>query len=166
MNALPNISGDHFTLSREILETGFRDSAASPRRRIILPLHRTQKATVQRMLNFFQPGTYVRPHEHPENGAIETVHVLTGVLGFILFESDGTVRSTHRLEAGGVGLIDIESGVWHGMVALTENTAVLEIKQGPYDATADKAFAVWAPEETDTEKVPDFLAKLEGLFPD
>ncbi|MEZ5329146.1 MAG: WbuC family cupin fold metalloprotein [Verrucomicrobiales bacterium] len=163
MNALPNVTGDHFELTDAILQTGFRESAASARRRIILPLHRTQAATVQRMLNFFQPGTYVCPHQHPEDGAIETICVLSGVLGFLLFEADGSVRSTHRLSAGPLGLIDIEPGVWHGMVALSPDTAILEIKQGPYDASADKSFASWAPPENDPG-VPEYLTALEALF--
>ncbi|MGK0186748.1 MAG: cupin fold WbuC family metalloprotein [Verrucomicrobiales bacterium] len=163
MNALSNVVGDHFELTETILRTGFKESAASARRRIILPLHRTQDASVQRMLNFFQPGTYVCPHQHPEAGAIETISVLSGVLGFVLFEPDGTVRSTHRLEAGGLGLIDIEPGVWHGLLALSPDTAILEIKQGPYDANADKAFAPWAPSEGE-DAVPDFLAGLQALF--
>lgn len=163
MNALSNVSGDHFELTDAVIQTGFKESAASPRRRIILPLHRTQDASVQRMLNFFQPGTYVCPHQHPEAGAIETICVLRGVLGFLLFEPDGTVRSTHRLEAGGNGLVDIEPGVWHGMVALAANTAILEIKQGPYDANADKCFASWAPPEGDPA-VSDYLETLESHF--
>ena len=163
MNALSNVAGDHFELTDEIIRTGFKESAASPRRRIILPLHRTQDASVQRMLNFFQPGTYVCPHQHPESGAIETICVLRGVLGFIVFEASGDVRSTHRLSAGGLGLIDIEPGVWHGMVALSPDTAILEIKKGPYDANADKAFADWAPAESDPA-ASDFLKRLEALF--
>ena len=163
MNAFANVIGDHFELTEEVLQTGFRESAGSARRRIILPLHRTQDSSVQRMLNFFQPGTYVCPHQHPESGAIETICVLSGALGFILFDADGDVRSTHRLEAGGLGLIDIEPGVWHGMVALSPDTAILEIKKGPYDANTDKSFADWAPAENDPA-VPHFLAKLEALF--
>jgi cupin fold WbuC family metalloprotein len=163
MNALSNITGDCFALSEEILAVGFRESAASPRKRMILPLHRTQDATVQRMLNFFQPGTYIQPHQHPEKGAIETVQVLRGCLGFVLFEEDGAVRSIHRLEAGGCGLIDIEPGVWHGMIALETNTAVLEIKQGPYDAKTDKKFASWAPGER-VDGVEESVARFERLF--
>jgi hypothetical protein len=37
-------------------------------------------------------------------------------------------------------------GVWHGFVVLEPNTAVLEIKPGPYVA---KEFADWAPKEGD-----------------
>lgn len=163
MNALPNATGEHFALTEAILRAGYRESAASPRRRIILPIHRTQDACVQRMLNFFQPGTYVRPHQHPEPGAIETINVLSGELGFLLFDGAGAVRSTHRLPAGGTGLIDIEPGVWHGMVALAPDTAVLEIKRGPYDAGTDKLFASWAPPENDAAAA-SFLDALVALF--
>jgi hypothetical protein len=33
------------------------------------------------------------------------------------------------------------------MVCLAPDTAIVEIKKGPYDAAADKFFASWAPEE-------------------
>ncbi|MEM7386250.1 MAG: WbuC family cupin fold metalloprotein, partial [Verrucomicrobiota bacterium] len=129
--ALPNASGDCFALTPALLEKGFRASAESPRLRMILPIHRKQEATVQRMLNFFQPGTYICPHRHPENGAIETIQVLNGALGFLLFHPNGNLREKFTLKSDGCGLVDIEPGVWHGMVALEPNTVILEIKQGP-----------------------------------
>lgn len=161
--ALQNVSGDRFALTEEILEQGFAASRESPRKRMILPLHRTQDAVVQRMLNFFQPGTIVTPHAHPQPGQIETVHVLRGALGFILFEENGEIRETRQLLAGGVGLIDIEPGVWHGMVCLEPDSVILEIKKGPYDATTDKIFPTWAPAE-DSEQAPAYLRMLESLF--
>ena len=115
------------------------------------------------MLNFFQPGTYVCPHEHPMPGAVETIHVLAGELGFVLFEPDGAIRSIHRLRAGGCGLVDIEPNTWHAMLALAEDTAVLEIKQGPYDAATDKVFAPWAPPEGSPE-VASYLESLAQRF--
>jgi len=161
--AFPNSVGEHFTLTPEILDRGIAAAAASSRRRIILPIHRTQGASVQRMLNFFQPGTYVCPHHHPLDGASETVSVLRGALGFLLFDGLGAVTSTHLLRAEENGLIDIEPRVWHGMVALQPGTVILEIKQGPYDQERDKVFADWAPPEGAGE-VAAYLAGLESLF--
>jgi cupin fold WbuC family metalloprotein len=157
--ALPPVSGSVFALTDEILSAGFSASAQSPRKRIILPLHRTQDAVVQRMLNFMQPGTYIQPHRHPEHHAIETIQVLRGGLDFLIFHADGTVAERHCLRASGLGLIDIEPGVWHGMVVMEPDTVLLEIKRGPYDANADKSFAPWAP----AEGHPDVAAYLAGL---
>lgn len=161
--ALTNVEGDRFALTEETLQEGFGASAASPRKRMILPLHRTQDAAVQRMLNFFQPGTYVQPHVHPGLGQIETVQVLRGAIGFILFRPDGEVDEIVQLQEGGLGLIDIEPGLWHGMVCLAPDTVVLEIKKGPYDATTDKTFADWAPAEGD-DGAEEYLARMISLF--
>lgn len=115
------------------------------------------------MLNFLQPGTYVQPHVHPAAGQTETVHVLRGEIGFILFSSNGQIRETLRLGAGAVGMIDIEHGVWHGMVCLAPDTVILEIKMGPYNVETDKSFAPWAPTEADPE-CGAYLESLEALF--
>ncbi len=163
MLAFPNTTGPVFTLTEDLLQKGFQGSAESPRKRIILPLHRTQGALVQRMLNFMQPGTYIQPHLHPVDHAIETIQVLRGAIGFVIFDDQGTVLSTHRLGSDGLGLIDIENNIWHGFVVLEPNTVVLEIKRGPYDPQHDKVFAGWSPKEGEPG-VPDSLAEWEQLF--
>lgn len=147
--ALPNITGDVFALTEEILAQGCREARESPRRRMLLPLHRSQEAVVQRMLNFFQPGTYIQPHLHPLPHATETIQVLRGSLGFLIFDDEGNVTSKHLLHANGLGLIDIEACVWHGFVTLEPDTVILEIKRGPYDQQHDKRFAPWAPKENE-----------------
>ena len=161
--AFDNVDVESFRLNEKILEQGFSASRESMRKRMILPLHRTQESPVQRMLNFFQPGTFVQPHAHPLPGQTETIHVIRGAIGFILFEPDGKIRETRQLLANGVGLIDIEPGIWHGMVCLEPDTVVLEIKKGPYDAATDKIFAGWAPSEGD-DGVESYLEKMEALF--
>jgi cupin fold WbuC family metalloprotein len=154
MLALPNATGPQFTLTAELLAQGHAAAAASPRQRIILPLHRAQEAAVQRMINFLQPGTFVAPHLHPLPEASETIQVLSGCLGFLIFDEAGAVVSTYRLEAGPLGLIDIEPNVWHGFVVLAPDTAILEIKRGPYDGARDKILAPWAPMEGNAACAP------------
>jgi cupin fold WbuC family metalloprotein len=161
--ALPAVSGDVFSLTDELIEEGLTAARESPRKRIIQPIHRTQEAIVQRMLNFMLPGTYLRPHLHPREEASETVQVLRGELGFIIFEEDSSVRELHRLSAGSGGLIDIEPEVWHGLVVLAPDTVILEIKRGPYDLKRDKIFADWAPAEEDPEAA-SYRESLERLF--
>ncbi len=156
--AFPNTSGPVFRLTSETLIAGCAAAAASPRQRIILPLHREQGALVQRMLNFLQPGTYIRPHLHPMPHASETIQVLRGAIGFLIFDEQGAVLERHLLEADETGMIDIEPNVWHGFVALAPDTVVLEIKRGPYDAPTDKGFALWSPDEG----APDSMNLLAG----
>lgn len=160
--ALENPQGPVFSLTPEILERGLAASRESPRKRMLLPMHRGQADLVQRMINFLQPGTYIQPHLHPREHAIETILVMQGELGFLVFDEEGEVVSRHRLAPG--QLIDIEARIWHGVLALAPDTVILEIKRGPYDET-DKVFATWAPGES-TEETPAYLSSLESLFID
>lgn len=147
--AFPNVTGPVFTLTSALLDQGCAAAAASARQRIILPLHRDQGALVQRMLNFMQPTTYIQPHLHPMPYASETIHVLRGAIGFLVFDAEGNITERYHLRADGLGFIDIEPNVWHGFVVLEPDTAIIEIKRGPYDALHDKVFAAWAPAEGD-----------------
>ena len=65
-----------------------------------------------------------------------------------MFDDNGAV--TERVEIRENGLCrgcEIEKGAWHTVGALEPNTVVFEVKPGPYDPSADKHFAPWAPEE-------------------
>ena len=157
--ALPNPSGPVFELTSAIREEGLRESRLSPRRRMLLPFHRGHEDLVQRMLNFMQPGTYIRAHQHPRDWASETLMVMSGCLGFVTFDPEGNVLTKHRLGVG--DLVDIEARVWHSVLALAEDTVILEIKRGPFNEE-DKVFAEWSPEEF-SEEAPDYLAWLTEL---
>lgn len=159
--AMSNPSGPVFELTPDLWEEGLAESRCSPRRRMLLPIHREGEDLVQRMINFMQPGTYIQAHQHPRDWASETILVMSGVLGFITFDEEGKVLTVSRLGVG--DLIDIEARVWHGVLALAPDTVILEIKRGPYDDT-DKAFAEWAPAENAAE-APAYLTWLLSLFP-
>ncbi|MEQ1853621.1 MAG: WbuC family cupin fold metalloprotein [Chthoniobacteraceae bacterium] len=163
--ALPRVEGPVFALDGAMLERGLKASRESPRRRIMLPMHRSAGEHVQRLLNFMQPGSYARPHLHPKAENIEHVVTIKGVAGFVVFDDQGNVTGAHRLEAGNPAscLIDIEQGVWHTLVPLSDDMVALEIKRGPYDAATDKRFAPWAPEENSPEAA-NYLRRLEAVF--
>jgi cupin fold WbuC family metalloprotein len=150
MNALTNVSGPVWQATPEVLESLHQAAAASPRRRMILPLHRTQEAPVQRMLNALEPGTYVRPHRHSGEGASESILVLRGELAFFVFAENGEIQSMLHLDATREAtMVDVEPGVWHAFLVLSPRTLIFEAKRGPYSPIADKDFAPWAPSEGD-----------------
>lgn len=158
-NALPNPTDDLFQLTPELFKTGKHASRESPRLRMIMPVQRSQEARVQRLLNFLQPGTYIRPHRHPCPHATESLCLLEGELEFLVFSEDGEILDRLALTPENP-LIDFEPGLWHGMIVKKPDTVIFEIKIGPYDPTTDKNFAPWAPEEK-SPKVADFLQLLE-----
>ena len=158
-NALPNPTGDLFRLTPDLLETGKKASRQSPRLRMIMPVQRSQEARVQRLLNFLQPGTYIRPHRHPRPHATESLCLLSGELEFLVFSESGEILDRLFLTPQNP-LIDFEPGLWHGMIIKRPDTVIFEIKIGPYDPTTDKNFALWAPKEN-SPKVAEFLLSLE-----
>ncbi len=162
--AFENISGNVFTPTSEILEQGFEASRKSPRKRMILPLHRSQEAKVQRMYNFMQPGTYIRPHLHPRDSASESICVLQGAIAFFVFDDFGNPSSLIELDVSDLAknVIDIEPNVWHSFLVLKPDTLLFETKMGPYSTTLDKTFADWAPEENskEAEAYLDYLNEI------
>jgi len=158
--ALDNRRGSVFTLDLNIIEEGLKISRNNDRKRIILPIHREQGSRVQRMLNFLQPGTYIRPHKHPLKHASESILVLQGAIRFFTFNGSGTIQDDYRLSNNIPDcVIDIEPGVWHTFVVLQRDTVIFESKRGPYNVLTDKEFAHWSPEEGSPES-RIFMEKL------
>jgi len=56
--------------------------------------------------------------------------------------------------------VELEPNTWHTVIPLTENSIILEVKEGPYTPTQETDFAPWAPREGD-EHVVQFLNWLE-----
>jgi cupin fold WbuC family metalloprotein len=134
---------------------------SSPRQRRNHNFH-TESEPVQRFLNVLQPGTYVRPHRHlrPTAGAgFECFLVLQGAIGLLLLDADGTVVHQQRLEAQGpLRGIELAEGQFHTLVALTPDAVMFELKQGPYQPTADKDFLAGFPQEGTPEASSQELA--------
>lgn len=146
--AFDNPSGDLFTLTDAQIEQGLRASRESSRLRMILPIHRRQDAEVQRLVNFLQPGTYIRPHKHTMPHASESIVLIHGVIRFFTFDDAGERLSDQVLSSKPLpGVIDIEPNVWHSFLVMEPDTILFECKKGPYDAKTDKLFAGWSPEE-------------------
>lgn len=153
-------------IDQALINQKAKDARDSDRKRNIHVLHTGDQDTLQRMLNAFQPGTYVAPHRHVAVPKAEAVLVIQGSLGFIRFADDGTYQAedfVYMNPQDGVFGVDYRAGVWHTFIALEPDTVVLEVKPGPYDATTDKEFASWAPQEGEKGTV-EYLAKLEDLF--
>ena len=120
----------------------------APRMRKNLNLHPTLADPVQRLLNAFEPGTYVRPHRHSDPGKWEFFAILHGRALVLAFDAAGIVQERHELApAGAVQVIGIAAGTWHTLAALESGTLLLELKPGPYAPTGQQDFASWAPPE-------------------
>jgi cupin fold WbuC family metalloprotein len=135
-----------------------RDAARSERKRVHLLLHAGHHDQVQRLMIVMQPETYVRPHYHPRQW--EMLILLQGRGELLRFDADGGISD--RLELSPAApVVQIPAGARHGFVVLEPDTAVLEVKPGPYQATE---FADWAPPEGDPN-APAFLQSLARRNP-
>lgn len=136
----------------------------SSRRRKNLNFHFGGADLLQRMLNAFEPGTYVRPHKHGEPEKREVFLVLRGRLLMVFFDDEGNITDRTLLDQkqGAYG-VEIPAGIWHAAVSLARGTIVYEVKDGPYDPETDKQFAPWAPEEGSPE-ADEYLQRLAGDY--
>ncbi len=136
-------------------------SRESPRGRMILPLHPTEQDSLQRMLNAIQPASYIRPHRHVSPPKAESIVLLRGSIGYIVFTDGGEIDQTVTLSAssGRIG-VDARPGTFHTFFALEEDTVLFEVKPGPYRGEADKQFAPWSPAEGSAE-AQEYLRRLE-----
>lgn len=119
------------------------EAAAAPRRRKNLNLHGHLDDPIQRLLNALEPGTYIRPHRHPD-GVWELFILLSGACSILVFDAQGVVTQRVDLTQDGTLVAEIPAGAWHSVVAQQSGTVVIEVKPGPY---VPGSFAPWAPEE-------------------
>jgi len=152
---------DEELLSEVILEARERD-----RKRANYNFHSTYNDPINRMLNAFEPGTYIQPHKHENPDKREVFLLLKGKLAMVFFDDAGKVTEHVVLEqsAGNYG-VEVPPGVWHTVISLKPGTIVYEIKDGPYEQENDKNFAAWAPKEgaVDCEEYLDEILKVLNL---
>jgi len=149
--AFDNPVDDYFQLSDVQIKEGLEASRQSPRKRMILPIHRKQNAEVQRLINFLQPGTYIRPHKHPMDHATESIVILKGSIRFFTLDDEGSALTDQILKSTPIpAVIDIEPNIWHTFIVMEEDTILFECKKGPYNAETDKLFAKWTPDESES----------------
>jgi cupin fold WbuC family metalloprotein len=124
----------------------------SARKRKNLNFHTLNSDPLQRMLHAMEPDTYVQPHKHENPDKREAFIILKGQVAVIEYTDEGEVRNWIILDpaTGNFGA-EFAPGTWHSLIVLETGTVVYEAKDGPWDPSDDKFFAVWAPKEGDAE---------------
>ncbi|GAM09156.1 hypothetical protein OR1_01430 [Geobacter sp. OR-1] len=136
------------------------EARANPRGRKNLNLHPSDDFCCHRLFNAIEPGSYIRPHRHLDPNKDETFVIVSGALGVIIFNDDGSIDSSTVLTVGGPAIaVDIPHGRFHGAVSLAPGTAFFEAKAGPYLALKPEEQADWAPLECTGEALA-YLASL------
>ncbi|HEY3329898.1 MAG TPA: WbuC family cupin fold metalloprotein [Capsulimonadaceae bacterium] len=148
----------------EALAQSVADKAtAAPRRRMNYNFHTSDEDNPHRFLNVLLRGTYIRPHRHSDPAKAESFVALKGEVEVLIFDDEGTITQRHALgRVGPDGMlwgVDLQPGVWHTVVALSDVVVCFEVKPGPWYPASDKEFAPWAPAEGDAS-VSAYQAKL------
>ena len=151
-------------IRQDRIQEAILQSRQSPRKRIILPYHKTAEDKLHRMFNVIQPYSYIRPHTHITAFKHESIILLQGAICFFIFDKTGKVLERHILKAGNLNFgIDIEPHIFHSFIAIEADTVLFEVKPGPYDKELDKDFALWSPEEG-TAEAAAYLTNLYAIL--
>jgi cupin fold WbuC family metalloprotein len=157
MNTIQIIDGD-------FLERVSSQAKASPRRRKNHNFHASETDPCHRLLNAIEPDSYMQPHCHHETAKDETLIVVHGRLGVILFDEHGAVTATAVLSPAGESVgANIPHGMYHTLVALEPGSVFFEAKAGPYVPLTSREKASWAPAEGEP-RTASYLAELMQLF--
>lgn len=148
----------------ELLDALSTAARSNPRLRQNHNLHDRFDAPVQRFFNAVEPGSYVPPHRHLASGKEETLLMVRGRLGLILFDAHGAITETHLLSPAGASCgFHLGLDVWHSVVALDPGTIFFETKTGPYLALSPEEYAPWAP-AADTPESAVWLRRMQAIF--
>lgn len=151
-------------IDQALLQHAGEAAAASPRRRKNYNFHADDFDACHRLLNALETDTYIPPHCHLDASKDETILILRGTIGMVLFDATGKVSQTVVLQAGGNALgINIPHGQMHTLVALESGSVFFEAKAGPYVPLSTQEKASWAPEEGAPE-ANRYLMQLKQLF--
>ncbi|MBR5282812.1 MAG: WbuC family cupin fold metalloprotein [Alistipes sp.] len=137
----------------------------SPRRRMNYNFHRSTDEPINRLLNVMHRGSYLPVHRHLDPARSESIIVVRGKVGLTIYDDAGAEVESRIVGAGcdTVG-VDIEAGVWHGLVVLEDDTVLFEVKQGPFAPITPENIASWTPAVEDVAAVEKFVAELEEKF--
>jgi len=137
-----------------------REARALPRQRVNRNFHPGGDYPCHRLIIALEPGSYIPPHCHAEAAKDETLLVLRGRIGALIFDSEGRVTEARVLDTGAGCLgLTIPHGTFHSLVALEPGSVFFEAKAGPYAAPAAEERPDWAP----LEQTPEAAGYLETL---
>jgi cupin fold WbuC family metalloprotein len=142
------------SFSLEFLDNLSLAASHSCRGRKNLNLHIEYADPCQRLFNAIGVDSYIPPHRHFQDPKEETLIAVRGLFALVIFDEVGGIKKickfgTENFFAKGVVNIGVELSpdVWHTVIALVENSILLEVKSGPFIPAAAKEMAPWAPEE-------------------
>lgn len=151
-------------ITRQILDEISIQARQSPRLRKNYNFHHSDEDICHRLLNAMEPGSYIQPHRHLDTNKDETLVVIRGKMGLIIFDDYGNIEKKALLElADHAMMVNIPHGKFHTWISFEERSVFFESKAGPFLPLTEEEKAFWAPKEGD-ESSAGYLASLKKLF--
>jgi len=148
----------------DLLDAVSSEARTSRRLRQNRNFHPDNAFPAHRLLNAVEPGTYIAPHRHLDPRKDESMVILRGRMGLVIFDDAGEVSMTAEIATNGrCRGVDIPHATWHTLLALEPGTVFFEAKAGPYQPLLEAERAPWAPAEDQAEAAA-YLARLRQLF--
>jgi cupin fold WbuC family metalloprotein len=152
-------------IDRPALEELSAQARSAPRLRKNLNMHASEQEPCNRLLNAIEPGTYIPPHCHQDLTKDESMVMVRGRMGLVVFNEEGRVTEKVLMEpVVGRCAVTIPHGVFHSLVALESGTIFFEAKAGPYRPLLPAEKAAWAPAEG-APGAAAYLVALREQFP-
>jgi len=149
--------------SRTLLDELTAKATASPRARTNFNIHTSASDRVQRFFVVANRSSYFRPHRHLVKS--ELALVIRGQVDVITFDELGRVTARYAVGDGAPSIAyETPQATWHTLIANTDGSTFLEVKEGPYDPATAAEFAAWAPAEGH-ESAPMFLEWIRAAQP-
>lgn len=154
MSRIKKYSGD--TLKQLVVS-----AKDSNRLRTNLNIHESADASVQRLFLVFEPGTYIRPHRHPQAHKWELLVILEGELELLIFNDSGEVVEKIKMSSTTNRAVELPPNTWHSYISKQSGTLALEIKEGVYLPTPEEDFLPTSPAEQ-TDEVTAYLQWMQN----
>jgi cupin fold WbuC family metalloprotein len=151
-------------IDQNLLDRISAEARENPRLRKNFNLHAGDDFCCHRLLNAMEPGSYIRPHRHLDPAKDESMVMVRGRMGVLIFDDAGNVRNHVIIGAAGPAVaVDIPHGQFHTVVSLESGTVFFESKAGPYLALTEEEKGGWSPAEG-TSEVAGYLIHLRKLL--
>jgi cupin fold WbuC family metalloprotein len=132
----------------------------TPKRRVRINAHPASSDALHEMIIAIEPGSYIRPHMHPEKS--ESFHIIEGQVDIVIFSEHGEIERIVSLAAHGGGhpfYYRMSTAHFHTLVIRSDLLVVHEITNGPF-LPSGTIYASFAPEESDESGAALFQSEL------
>lgn len=151
-------------IDQSLLDRISAEARGNPRQRKNFNLHSGDDFCCHRLLNAIEPESYVRPHRHLDPAKDESMVIVRGRMGVLVFDDAGNLLNQVIIGVAGAAIaVDIPHGQFHTVVSLESGTVFFESKAGPYLALTEEEKGGWAPVEG-TPEAAVYLIRLKHLL--